>query len=162
MPSELNSRAVAPEPAPKVYVTWATAELAVNYLHRVMLEHKYKPDRLLAIGRGGWFAGLLLSHRFNVTNLESVRVMGYKDGRRLGELLPRPQMTLPEYRAKYNNPDSLIVDDLWDTGRTMTWARWLLPEATTAVMFYKGHRPPISFPGTEIPNNWVVFPWEFG
>jgi len=60
-------------------------------------------------------------------------------------------------------PNTLVVDDVLDTGETIHKIRKVFPEIQIATLFYKPgkdhfHIPPNFYLYTT--NNWVVYPWE--
>lgn len=77
-----------------------------------MNEEGYRPDRIIALARGGAVPGVMLSHRLGipVTIVAYSSKSGAGDNRNHDNILP----TLPAGSTKL-----LIVDDLVDSGRSM-------------------------------------------
>ncbi len=116
-------------------------------------------DKLLCITRGGVFVGGLLGHMLGLRNITTIALKLY-DFDQMGQVveqLSAPDLPLPGSRL-------LVVDDLLDSGRTLSYIveKWGEEYAIDiAVLYDKGNgelRP--AFTAKEIPNEWVAFPWE--
>lgn len=146
----------------KVYLDWNDITLAVSSLAQRIETHKYSPKRILAVARGGLIPAAMLAHQLGVPRIGTIQIQSYGventqgDFRLLDKLLPA---------GEFDHPETLIVDDLWDTGQTHAWIRKEFPNAVTTTLFFKdrgdsSHRI-VSFPGSPLnEHNWVVFPWE--
>ena len=57
-------------------------------------------------------------------------------------------------------PDALIVDDVYETGRTLQALQVRFPQADFAVWVSK--RPPLWWQAAEVmdQSDWLIFPWE--
>ena len=143
-------------------ITWHSVRQAVGHIANRLAAHNYKPQRILAVARGGMIPAVMLSHILDVREVGSVQVEAY-DGRIKGAATK--VITGFGQVEHYNKPDTLIVDDLWDTGETHEHLRRLFHQATFATLFYKdrgdeSHRI-VSFPGLAVPRDeWLQFPWE--
>jgi hypoxanthine phosphoribosyltransferase len=58
------------------------------------------------------------------------------------------------------NPDALIVDDVYESGRTLQALQVRFPDAVFAVWVSK--RPPLWWHAAEVAeqSEWLLFPWE--
>ena len=149
--------------AHKLDISWRQVDIAVLKLHQRMILHGFRPKRILAVARGGLTPAVMLAHLFNVHEIGMIHLCSYGSSRLRSELTV--QSFDPAGYEFFNKPDTLIVDDLWDSGKTHEWLKDKFPEAVTCTAFFKdrndnAHRV-VSFPGTSIPPGyWAIFPWE--
>ena len=71
----------------------------------------------------------------------------------LSHALDRPLLSSP-------NPSALIVDDVYETGRTMKALKDQVPHASFAVWVSKGSPDWCTAAVVADSSEWVVFPWE--
>lgn len=161
---------------------WSDIELALAHLCEVMEYNHYRPSRIVALARGGLVPATMLAHLLGIQEVDSFHTYSYdpetraKSGKFHVRLPFIPHDMHPEvnfFRAigaiakNWDKQDTLIIDDLLDTGQTMEWIEMYFPEALTATLFWKSpserQRPKVAlnFPGLWISNEqWVTFPWE--
>jgi hypoxanthine phosphoribosyltransferase len=148
----------------KHHVSWQDVERLVGQL-LPKLTGGY--DAILVITRGGLVPACLISERTGIRNILCAAVMLYDD----------TEMTLPEPVFVQFPADELVagrrllvVDDVWDSGKTIVAVRERLRKAgaraEVCVLHYKpAHsRFPSDGPeyyGEEI-SGWVVYPWDPG
>lgn len=89
-------------------------------------------DNLCPIPRGGFVLAVILSHKFNI-----------------------PMVLTPNHR-------SVLIDDIADSGRTLSDWKDKYGDLNTIVLFRRASCSPIGIVAAEIimGNEWVVFPWE--
>lgn len=126
-------------------------------------------DTILAVTRGGLVPATLISQSLELRTVLAATVMFYSDD---GEKFFG--MTEPRFLS-FPSPDALkgrrvlIVDDVWDSGRTMRSVREKVKRANPAdvkvsvMHFKKGHNrfvddAPDFF--VDITDDWIVYPWE--
>ncbi|AAM05094.1 xanthine-guanine phosphoribosyltransferase [Methanosarcina acetivorans C2A] len=122
----------------------------------------YKPDLIIAIGRGGFVPGRLISDFLLFNELTTMKVEHYTRGAEMGA----------EARIKYPIPVDisgkkvLIVDDITDTGDTLSisvaYAQSLNPaEIKTAVLQHKtcSSFTPDFYAQKIIMWRWIIYPW---
>jgi len=123
----------------------------------------YRPDSIVAVLRGGYIVGKLVSDFLGVDDLVVLGITSY--GTRVGSG-EEPVITYPIVRDLRGRA-VLLVDDVADSGRTLATARDLLRfygvrSVRTATLFVKpwsGTRPDY-YVGTT--DRWILFPWEVG
>ena len=97
----------------KEYQSWTTLEKYLSDIVRQIALDEFNPDVILGPGRGGYPVGVMLSHYYNVPfhGFEwTTRDHGMiKESTRLETIL-----------SKYSSDDVLIVDDINDSGETLT------------------------------------------
>lgn len=161
----------------KNFLDWADITVSVIALADRIEKHNYEPKRILAVARGGLIPAAMLAHRLGVQEVGSIQIESYKDSKR-NKIRMYKQLDLDALRdvnnfqywgahaAYWDKVDTLVVDDLWDSGETHRWIKEMYPNVVTSTLFYKdrgdGHSHRIvSFPGSPLnKDNWVVFPWE--
>lgn len=89
-------------------------ELCINLAEQIK-RSKYQPDLIVAIARGGWIPGRLLSDLLGKSDIATIKVEHYVDFYKTRE---KPEITQPlpiDVRGK----KILIVDDLADSGSSL-------------------------------------------
>lgn len=124
----------------KKKISWEQINASVSSIIEQMDIMNYKPNKVCGVTRGGLVAGVMLSHYFGAS-FEAIS---------------------PDH-VLLNDKDVLIVDDIYDTGKTMDQLRRLNPRAQFATLYFSDLRPDdsIEFYGFSYNGNeWLVFPWE--
>ena len=97
----------------KEYQSWDILQSYLSSITQQIALDKFKPDVILGPGRGGYPIGVMLSHYYNVPfhGFEwTTRDHGMiKESTRLETIL-----------SKYSSDDILIIDDINDSGETLT------------------------------------------
>lgn len=122
-------------------------------------------DAILAITRGGMIPACLVSEMINLRNILTAAVMFYTD---VGETLDEPRFLQFPGDVLLFGKRILIVDDVWDTGRTAMAVRQRVEQAggkpTLAVLHYKPKRSKFPDCKPEIyameTDAWIVYPWD--
>lgn len=141
----------------KVHFSWNETFHAIDLIKELMRRSKYKPERVLALGKGGMIPARLLAPEG--VPCYYVGVSSYK-GERRGELAFN-QALPPFMGVVLNLPTTLVVDDLWDSGQTFEWVKNLFPKVTTAALLTKTGEHSLDYVYRQMYGNpWIVFPWE--
>lgn len=149
---------------PTTRLSWQDIERLVDRLiDRIGDTSRY--DALLVITRGGLVPAALLSERTGMRNILVAAVMFYTAP---GRALDRPVFLQFPPDPYIKDRRVLIVDDVWDSGRTIMAVKRRVVEAggvpTVAVLHYKPAHS--HFPGeapdfyAEVTDAWIVYPWE--
>lgn len=122
-------------------------------------------DAILAITRGGMIPGCLVSEMIDLRNILTAAVMFYTD---VGETLDEPRFLQFPSDILLFGKRILIVDDVWDTGKTAMAVRRRVEQAggepTVAVLHFKPARN--KFPDQKPDlyametDDWIVYPWD--
>ena len=121
-------------------------------------------DLLLVITRGGMVPAGLISEQTNIRNIVAAAVMFYTD---VDETLPDPVFLQFPGDALLAGKRVLVVDDVWDTGRTIVAVKERIAaadgRADLAVLHYKPARSlfdqrPDYY--AETTDAWIVYPWD--
>ncbi|MBO8181470.1 MAG: phosphoribosyltransferase [Archaeoglobus sp.] len=121
----------------------------------------FKPDALVAIGRGGWIPGRLISDFLGIRELYSIKAE-YWD---VAETRDQAVITQP-INVDVNGKKLLVIDDVADTGKTLNVVVSHLrkvgaAEVRTAVLQYKKTSEFSPDYAAQILKRWVwvVYPW---
>jgi uncharacterized protein len=144
-----------------IHLSWEEIEELVATLV-VRLPRDY--DLLLVITRGGMVPACLISEQADIRNIVAAAVMFYTA---VGETLPDPVfLQFPADPLLYGKR-VLIVDDVWDTGRTIVAVKRKVLEAgghpDLAVLHYKPtHSRCDDVPDyyADTTDAWIVYPWD--
>ncbi len=143
----------------KVTITnWYYMDRLCKKLAEQIREDDYMPDCIVALARGGWFAGNILCDMLGIKDLISVRAKHYSATTRL-----IPEVSKDDFSQAKGK--ILIVDDVANTGRSLELAEELCEgeEVKTAVLVLKQSSSyiPHYFGDYVIEDVWIVFPWNF-
>lgn len=129
------------------------ADIAANY------------DALLVVTRGGMVPACLVSERLDLRNILVAAVQLYTG---IGQTLDAPVFMQFPNDTLLAGKRVLVVDDVWDSGRTAVAVRERVKlaggEPHVAVLHYKpgASRFPDDQPDyfAEITDDWIVYPWD--
>jgi hypoxanthine phosphoribosyltransferase len=143
--------------------------ISFNYVLRLskILSQKirssgYMPDLIVAIGRGGYVPGRLISDFLLFNDLTSMKIEHYA---RAADMRAEAKIRFP-ISVDITGKKVLVVDDLTDTGQTLSLAVdyvWSLKPADvrTAVLQHKicSTFVPDFYAQKIIRWRWVIYPW---
>jgi uncharacterized protein len=111
----------------KVYLTWDEINILVEDLCNTITSSGVQIKSITGIQRGGLIPAVMISHKLNIPYVSRI------------------------------NKDTLVVDDICDTGETLKTTTGMY----TATLHYK---PTASFTpdfySKEVGKEWIVYPWE--
>jgi len=126
----------------------------------------YEPDVIIALARGGWFAGRVLCDFLGLDDLSSLKIEHYIGDAAIdtGE----PYIRYPLSDSIIEGKRVLIVDDIVDTGKSMISAKAYVEsmnpkEVRTASLQYMGSsKIDPDYVGERLEDwAWIVYPWNF-
>ena len=143
-------------------ISWSEVERLCQHLAGLIRESGYRPDLVIAIGRGGYVPARLMCDWLHIMGLTSIKVEHYLSGaNRQEEAVIRYPL-----KADIRGLRVLVVDDVNDTGDTLEAATQHLQafqpgEIRTAVMH---HKAVTSFDadysaGKIVKWRWLIYPW---
>ena len=143
--------------------TWERIDALVCDLVKQLKADDY--DVILAITRGGMIPACLISERLDIRHVLTAAVMFYTGE---GETLDEPHFFQFPGDALLYGKRVLVVDDVWDSGKTAMAVRQRVAKAggtpVVAVIHYKPEnsdfpkeRPEFTALETDA---WIVYPWE--
>jgi hypoxanthine phosphoribosyltransferase len=126
---------------------------------------EFEPDVVVALARGGWFAGRCCCDFLGLDDLTSLKMEHYVGtGRKADE----PQVRYPMPKGSVEGKDVLVVDDIADTGGSIRRADEYVTDrdpasvrtATLQLLQTSEFEP--AFVGERLAEwAWVVYPWNF-
>jgi len=134
---------------PQIELSWKNINRIVDKIEAQVRDKGY--TAVVGLARGGVVPAIMLSHRLGI-KFESVtwqtRDGGFQEIGRLNNIVNREKV--------------LIVDDICDSGLTLTQVKANHPDADVAVLVTKVDTKLVDFVGETYynDNRWVVFPWE--
>ena len=126
---------------------------------------EFEPDVVVALARGGWFAGRCLCDFLGLDDLTSLKMEHYVG---TGVKADEPQVRYPMPEGSVEGKDVLIIDDIADTGGSIHRAQEYVEErdaasirtATLQLLQTSEFEP--DFVGERLEEwTWVVYPWNF-
>lgn len=111
---------------------------------------------IVAISRGGLIPAAIVARELDVRLIESVSIVTYEE-----ETIGEPLVTKSPSAAG-DGEGFLVVDDLVDTGTTVSVVRRLLPRAHFCCIYAKpaGKSMIDSFITEVSQDTWILFPWD--
>jgi len=121
----------------------------------------YKPDLIVAVSRGGWIPGRVLSDLLENPNIATIKVEYYKD---IYKTRSKPEITQP-LTVDISGKLILLVDDIADSGHSLKLVKEHLFERGAAdVKICALYRKPWSIVAPDFnartTDAWVCFPHE--
>ncbi|WP_254767302.1 phosphoribosyltransferase [Salinilacihabitans rarus] len=125
----------------------------------------FEPDVVVALARGGWFAGRCLCDFLGLDDLTSLKMEHYVGtAAKSGE----PTVRYPMPEGSVEGKDVLIIDDIADTGGSIERAHEYVTDrdagevrtATLQLLQTSEFEP--DYIGERLEDwTWVVYPWNF-
>ncbi|MBV9120730.1 MAG: phosphoribosyltransferase [Chloroflexi bacterium] len=145
----------------KVHLTWDDIQESVS---RIIgkLDNDY--DCMLVVTRGGLVPACLISEQIDLRNILVAAVMFYTG---VDQTLEAPIFLQFPADPLLAGKKILVVDDVWDSGKTIMAVKQRVVEAqghpSIAVLHYKPERSQFverpDFWGKET-SDWLVYPWD--
>lgn len=126
---------------------------------------EFDPDVIVALARGGWFAGRCICDFLGLDDLTSLKMEHYVG---TAEKTGEPQVRYPMPEGSVQGKTVLIIDDIADTGGSIERAHEYVAErgaeevhtATLQLLQTSEFEP--DFIGERLEEwTWVVYPWNF-
>lgn len=126
---------------------------------------EFEPDVVVALARGGWFAGRCLCDFLGLDDLASLKMEHYVGtAQKAGE----PQIRYPMPEGSVEGKRVLIIDDIADTGGSIDRAQEYVTDrnadevrtATLQLLGTSEFEP--DYVGERLEEwAWIVYPWNF-
>ncbi|MFP8954474.1 phosphoribosyltransferase [Natrialbaceae archaeon A-arb3/5] len=126
---------------------------------------EFEPDVIVALARGGWFAGRCLCDFLGLDDLTSLKMEHYVG---TAEKTGDPTVRYPMPEGSVEGKDVLIIDDIADTGGSIERAYEYVDDrdagevrtATLQLLQTSEFEP--DYIGERLEEwTWVVYPWNF-
>jgi len=121
----------------------------------------YKPDLLVAISRGGWIPGRVLSDLLENPNIATIKVEHYID---IYKTRSKPEITQP-LPIEVKGKKILLVDDIADSGKSLKLVKEHLAEqgatdVKICALYYKPWSIVMPDFSARTTDAWICFPHE--
>ena len=125
----------------------------------------FEPDVVVALARGGWFAGRCICDFLGLDDLTSLKMEHYVG---TAEKTGEPEIRYPMPEGSVAGKDVLIIDDIADTGGSIERAYEYVTDrdagtvrtATLQLLGTSEFDP--DFVGERLEEwTWIVYPWNF-
>ena len=143
-------------------ISWSEVQRLCLRLAKLVRESDYRPDIVVAIGRGGYVPARLLCDYLDIMALTSIKIEHYLSGSYKQE---QAVIRYPLCSA-IENQRVLLVDDVNDSGDTLDVALQHLHsfqprEVRTAVMHHKACTHfTVDYQAKRITKwRWLIYPW---
>ena len=139
-----------------IEMTWTDVEEAVGRLIGQFRETNYVPNRIVGVAKGGVIPASLIHQAFPKATFSTIHVKSYAH-----DLVPKePEfLDVPNYQP--NDPGTLFVDDILDSGGTHNFLKKKWPSATYAFMSVRDKNIHLArYQGWIWGRGWIIFPWE--
>ena len=151
--------------APKTrceFISWSGFYSLSRTLSHKIHDSGFRPDLIIAIGRGGYMPARIISDYMHVMNLTSFKIEHYRGTQKNKKAVVRYPLGHGVAGQRI-----LLVDDVCDTGDTFAVASKYLGEHVqpleirTAVMHYKKTSSfiPDYYARRMIKWRWIIYPW---
>ncbi|MAE50270.1 MAG: xanthine phosphoribosyltransferase [Micavibrio sp.] len=114
------------------------------------------PKKILAVTRGGLMPASLVCRALGIKKIETIGLESYH-GQHQGDVISVLKQAAPEFLE-----DTLILDDLVDTGKTYAYLREHTKNCLFATLYAKplGAKYSDCFVEEFDQDTWIDFPWE--
>jgi hypoxanthine phosphoribosyltransferase len=125
----------------KTFISWSEIDKLLDDIERQIKDSGEKFEMIAGVTRGGLVPAVMLSHRLELPMMA----------------ITTEDAILPISLAK----KTLIVDEIYDTGKTIKGLKQVNPMTQFAVLYHNVGLDPLEFYGKKMRlDNWLVFPWE--
>ena len=143
----------------KYYISWEEFHQDTLLLSTKISATNKEFKGIIVVTRGGLVPAAIISQQLNLRVIEAFSVSSYNCAEQ-GELRP---LTIPHLAMQDNGEGWLMIDELEDSGKTIEFARNLLPHAFI-VTVYRKPVGAVQLSDMNVkefaPNEWLIFPWE--
>jgi hypoxanthine phosphoribosyltransferase len=142
--------------------SWGEIHFNLVEIAEKIIESETQPDIIVAIARGGWIVGRILSDLLNNKNVGNIRIEFYTN---IGETMKKPVISQP-ISVDPNNKNILLCDDVADSGKSLKAAvEYLKSKTNGKILVACIHKKPWSIYTPDFyvkeTDKWIIYPWEY-
>ena len=139
----------------KIFLKWDDIHQDVKDLCK-KIQESGTYNKIVAISRGGLIPAGIISYELGIRNMSVINIATYIGS----EHIKLDEVDHPEFVGKIDE-QTLIVDDLSDSGQTFRVMRRQFSQGKYVTVYAKPKgKPEVDIFSKEIPDKWVVFPWD--
>lgn len=128
------------KPKPKQYISWGQIDKAIELMLKQIKASGKQYEMVAGITRGGLIPAVILSHKLELPMMAITK-----------------DCMIPADISK----QTLIVDEIYDTGTTIGLVKQRNPNVDFAVLYHNLNLPRLNYYGhIKQLDHWLVFPWE--
>ncbi|MFB6219203.1 MAG: phosphoribosyltransferase [Halobacteriaceae archaeon] len=154
-----------PEQFPCVITNWEYIYDLCRDVSDQVKAAEFEPDVVVALARGGWFAGRCLCDFLGLDDLTSLKMEHYVG---TAEKADEPRIRYPMPEGSVEGKDVLVIDDIADTGGSIRRAHEYVSDRdprtvrTGTLQLMGGSEFEPEFVGERLEEwAWIVYPWNF-
>lgn len=139
----------------KLYISWNEFHRDVkNLAEKIKKQGQFK--RIIAVSRGGLIPAGILSYELDIRQCDSINIQTYDAMQQRSA-----QDIIVNNKLDKADAQTLIVDDLSDSGQTFQILQKLFPNAYRVAVYAKPNgKKDTNIFARALPDQWVVFPWD--
>ena len=144
-----------------IYISWEQLYCDTLELSKKIMRSGFQPEVMIAIARGGWVVGRILSDLLEIRDVYAIAMKFYE---RISMPGDKPTL-LQDLNVNLRSKRVLLVDDIVDTGETLREALKHIQgksplELKTTTLYIKTWTPVKPDFYIREYSSWVVFPYE--
>ena len=140
----------------KLYISWTDFHQHVKELAEKLKNSGRRFNKIVAVSRGGLLPAGILAYELDIRDCETVNMSSYDGETRRADEDINVRQSIFGVDAQ-----TLIIDDLSDTGRTFRILRRIYPQAVFVSVYAKPQgRGEVDIYCRDMPDRWIVFPWD--
>lgn len=142
-------------------ITWSEIDKLCYILYQKIKDSNLQPDLIIGLMRGGIIPARILADYFHVRlDFYTIDIKFYTG---INQTLKKPIIRHLQ-GIKYKNKKVLIIDDIYDSGKTMQAICNRLSDSKifTATLHCRENNlsTPTYFADIAYYNKWIIYPWE--
>lgn len=140
----------------KIYINWNDFHKDVKTLVDKIKASQNVFTKIVAVSRGGLIPAGIIAYELDIRSCDLINMSSYDGDNQRND----SEIELDSHLSELGS-DSLIIDDLADSGRTFRMLREKFPLAKFACVYTKPKgSDSADYSAVPLPDNWVVFPWD--
>ncbi len=139
----------------KLYISWEEFHQQAKQL-AAKLKASKNWNKIVSVSRGGLLPAGILAYEMDIRNVEVVNMSSYDGDKQRSNDAIDIQSFVGEV-----DENTIVIDDLSDTGNTFRLLRKEFPKAHFAAVYAKPKgKEFVDFYASPMPDSWIVFPWD--
>lgn len=138
-------------------LTWEDVDRDICELAKKLSPELMKRNikKVYLVSRGGLVPAAVIARELDMHYLDTICIESY-------DSMTKSSSTRVLKMAEGSGSDTLVIDDLVDSGETMKLIRQRMPDALLATVYAKPKGKPFTdIYYKDIPQDvWIMFPWE--
>lgn len=143
----------------KQYITWEEIKQLSDTLANKIKSHcqDLETATIVAVSRGGLIPAQLIAYKLNIRDVRIMKLISYNSDNSQDKIKDISTDRL------FDGDNVYVIDDLADSGQTITYIRQNFPNANICTLLTKdccNATPDICIKKGIKGNTWIVFPWD--